>query len=89
MTRRHGAKHFRENLLRKVGKHIVQGDDGFWIFWPTENEGAYCSRSLRLIAAHLDHLNKPVEAQLKEVMEAPLKFAASTGHWMNGARYRK
>jgi len=38
-------------------KECVQGDDGVWIFWPTENTGAYPAHLLRAIADYIDKLN--------------------------------
>lgn len=89
MTRRQGEKHTRENLMRKIEKNLVQGVDGFWTYWPTTNNGALGSRELRMIAAKLESLNKPVLEQLERVMSEPPKFAPRTGQWMNGQRYRK
>ncbi len=36
---------------------LIRGDDGLWLFWPTDNHGAYPAHLLRTIADHLDHMN--------------------------------
>lgn len=38
---------------------IVCGDDGFFVYWPTGNQGAYSSHMLREIADCLDQKNLP------------------------------
>lgn len=37
---------------------IVCGDDGFYIYWPTKQTGALTQVDLRIIADHLESLNK-------------------------------
>lgn len=38
-------------------KNITQGEDGVFLFWPTDNQGAYPAHVLRAIAIYLDELN--------------------------------
>jgi hypothetical protein len=47
---------------------IIQSDDGFWIFWPTSNKGAYSAADLRRIAEYLDKKNFPVQDALDKFM---------------------
>lgn len=52
---------------------MVQGDDGFWVFWPTENKGGWSATALRVIADELEKRNEPwrkkIEADLRAIMD--------------------
>jgi hypothetical protein len=45
---------------------FVAGDDGYYVFWPTTNNGAYTARNLRALADELDRRNEKIDALLKE-----------------------
>ena len=49
-----------EPLPDELIGEMVAGDDGFYVFWPTGNLGAYSAALLRSIADKLDEKNKPV-----------------------------
>lgn len=39
---------------------FVQGDDGYYVFWPdSHNHGALSPADLRILADHIDKLNEP------------------------------
>lgn len=54
----------RIRMLKALGDDILAGDDGFFIFWPTTNKGAYSAHHLREIADLLDEKNAPWEQQI-------------------------
>jgi hypothetical protein len=56
-------------LLQKADKDILRGDDGYFVYWPTENLGAYSSSHLREIADELDRRNKPWDDFITEYFE--------------------
>lgn len=47
------------DILDKVSKNddIIMGADGFYCFWPTNNNGSYSEYDLRLIANELEKKN--------------------------------
>jgi hypothetical protein len=51
----------KTRLLRKVDEQgdIIQGDDGYYVFWPKESHGALSPWMLRAIADELDRRNEP------------------------------
>lgn len=54
-----------EDYIKRVYKNFVVGDDGYYIYWPTGNGGAYDANCLRIIADELDRLNEPWDAEIK------------------------
>lgn len=46
----------------------IQGDDGFWMFWPKTNKGAYSASVLRNIADKLDHDNAEWQSHLEAAL---------------------
>jgi hypothetical protein len=47
-------------------KEIIAGNDGFYVYWPTKQIGAFDSRLLRQVADFLDWLNEPWQQQIEE-----------------------
>jgi hypothetical protein len=47
-------------------KEVIAGDDGFYVYWPTNKFGTFDSRLLRQIADFLDWLNEPWQKQIEE-----------------------
>ena len=45
---------------------FVAGDDGYYLFWPITNNGAYTARDLRAIADELDRRNEGIDTLLRE-----------------------
>jgi hypothetical protein len=45
------------DVLEAAAPDIVAGYDGTYLYWPTENRGAWTADDLRIIAAKLDALN--------------------------------
>ena len=52
--------------MSDFAKDFVAGDDGYYVFWPTTNKGAYTARDLRVLAVELDRRNEKIDALLKE-----------------------
>ncbi len=52
----------RRMSLLDARKSLVTGDDGYVVFWPTSNVGAYTSYDLREIADELDGRNAAWDA---------------------------
>lgn len=52
----------RHISLLDARKSLVTGDDGYVIFWPTSNVGAYTAYDLREIADELDKRNAAWDA---------------------------
>lgn len=52
--------------LLDTRKHFVTGEDGYVIFWPTGNNGAFTSYDLRLMADELDARNKEWDKQVRK-----------------------
>jgi hypothetical protein len=50
----------------KYTPDFVAGDDGYYVFWPTTNNGAYTASDLRDIADELDRRNEKIDTLLKE-----------------------
>jgi hypothetical protein len=55
----------RRISLLDARKSLVTGDDGYVIFWPTSNIGAYTSYDLREIAEEIDKRNKEWDDSIK------------------------
>lgn len=47
-------------------KSFITGDDGYVVFWPSENRGAFQAWHLRLIADELDKRNESWDKQVQE-----------------------
>lgn len=45
---------------------FVTGDDGYVVFWPTLNKGAFSADVLRELADELDRRNEPWDRQMAE-----------------------
>ena len=57
------------NLVTKNGKligELLQDIDGYFYFWPTDNNGAWASNHLRELANKLDELNKEWDKQVEK-----------------------
>ena len=50
--------------------HAVCEESGFWVFYPNDKLGYYESHTLIHIAALLDRLNAPYNAELKAYFDA-------------------
>lgn len=57
-------------VCNSLGDFVV-GEDGFKVFWPTTNHGAFNSWALRAIADFLDRENKDWANQLERVLSVP------------------
>jgi len=45
---------------------FVQGEDGFWVYWPTgNNRGSYSEHILRALADELERRNEPIQKELE------------------------
>lgn len=49
-------------ICRQQGD-FVAGEDGFWLFWPTRNNGGLTDWMARAIADELERLNAPVQEE--------------------------
>lgn len=60
------SKESRARVVRLAHERgdLVQGDDGFWIYWPTRSMGAVSAHELRYIADELDRMNAPWQADI-------------------------
>jgi hypothetical protein len=49
--------------IEQKKKHLfVQGDDGYWVYWPDDyNGGALPAYALRALADMLDEMNKDIK----------------------------
>ena len=54
------------DLLRLAKPDMLQDVDGFYYYFPKPNGGSLSPWMLRAIAAELDRLNAPYEAELEE-----------------------
>jgi hypothetical protein len=52
-------------------KDFIAGDDGYYMYWPTTNLGAYTAHNLRIIADELDRKNKPWDDQVQAYFSEP------------------
>jgi hypothetical protein len=58
-----------EMLKKDKVKPFVHGDDGFLIFFPPCNQGAYTAHNLREIADYLDEQNKEWEEKFNKGLD--------------------
>ena len=63
------------NRLLEIAKHngdLVQGDDGFWMYWPTSvaSRGALTGWMLRALADEIERLNEPAAAAIEAYFAA-------------------
>lgn len=87
----------RERILAGAEHCMVQGDDGFWLFWPTKNEGGWSAVDLMVIAEEMNVRNKPwaekMAADLKAILDLTpsfVPFAQFEQGWDKFAeRYKK
>ena len=61
-------------MLEKVKSSIMCADDGYYVFWPKAEQGAYTPDNLRIIADHIDELNKDWDNQIKEYFKNEDQF---------------
>ena len=54
---------------------LLRGDDGYWVFWPNRNHGAYNEYDLLTIANLLREANRLWDKQIQEAFSD--KFDAS------------
>lgn len=52
-----------QKVISRVKEDVVILDDGYSYYWP-KNKGALSSTTLKIIAAYLEQLNKPLEDQI-------------------------
>lgn len=57
---------YAERIIECISKDIVQDVDGYYYFWPSANRGHFSEYALRVIANHLEKLNKPWDNQVNE-----------------------
>lgn len=55
--------------IHRERNDLIQGDDGFYVYWPLEPCGYICAHQLRWIADELDRLNEPWQKHLNEYFE--------------------
>lgn len=67
----HSVEQSNKRLIEAVIREgaIVQADDGYYVYWPSDfTRGFLTSHMLRVIADHLDTINKPWDDQIaKEI----------------------
>lgn len=57
-----------------LDKILLQGDDGFWTFWPRKGNGGYFDEwSILVIYRELRKRNEPLEKELEEYFEQEQK----------------
>ena len=57
------------NIVTNKGKligELIMDVDGYFYFWPEDNNGAWASSHLRELANKLDELNKEWDKQVKK-----------------------
>lgn len=56
----------KEKLIEKVEKDgdLIRCEDGYWVFWPSRNHGAFQAYHLRIIAEELDKRNIEFEKEM-------------------------
>lgn len=59
----------KERILKVAKDDFVRGDDGYWIFWPTDYRGGYPAYMLHTIADELDRLNKDWDKEINEYFD--------------------
>lgn len=61
----------QKRLIEVLAKDndIIQGDDGYYVYWPIKNKGCLDAWELRLIADYIDELNEPWDKQMREYFE--------------------
>lgn len=52
----------------KAGE-ILQGDDGYYQFWPEPRAGYWPAYAMRAIADKVDEINAPWEAEIQKFMK--------------------
>lgn len=64
-------------IVEEIPKHILDDIvcdvDGYYYYWPTNNNGHFAAHHLRQIADHLDMINAPAEKQMQEYWEEQIK----------------
>lgn len=63
------AEAYKKRVLECVKDDIIQDVDGYYYFWPTANRGHHNSVGLRIIADHLDEINNPWDADIRQFFE--------------------
>lgn len=56
------AEKWKERVIRMSTerKDFIQGDDGYYVYWPDRyHQGALTPGDLRILADHIDYLNEP------------------------------
>ena len=53
-------------LIQCVNKDIMMGEDGYQLYWPGHNSGAFSAWMLRAIADELDRVNKDWDDHIAE-----------------------
>lgn len=58
---------YKARVIKKAAHYFVAGDDGFFVYWPTQAvQGAYTAHDLRIIADELDARNKDWQESINE-----------------------
>jgi len=72
-----------ERVVRLAYEHgdIIAGDDGFYIYWPSQSEqrGALTEWDLRAIADELARINAPWAAEIEQHFSSPNPAEAKHG----------
>lgn len=60
---------FKALIAKHICDDVLQGDDGYYIWWPQEGFGAYTAADLEMIAKLLNEANRKWDNEVKEYFE--------------------
>src|SRR5271166_1131228 len=63
------ADEFEQRVRSKVAKDIYMENDGYYVYWPKENNGFWESWALRIVADLLDEMNAEWDKQVQADLE--------------------
>jgi hypothetical protein len=61
---------YEQRILEMAKQDMVTGEDGYVVYWPSENRGSWSAHHLRIIADELDRRNAKWDAELTAAMAA-------------------
>ena len=73
---------YKELVINKIQKDLIQDVDGFFYFWPKGYVGGHFnSNSLRIIADKLDEMNAPYEKEIDKYFEHEVDDNLPVDEW--------
>lgn len=60
---------YRARIIKTIKDDIIQDVDGYYYFWPAEGGGYFNEFTLRVIADHLEELNKPWDDEINKYFD--------------------